>query len=123
MSHQVDCFAAALAVIVGNGQIKQRLTSAYQDHLLELENEQLPIPMRQMFADLTHLMKRVAPHNGEGPICASVRKMSPAETERCAQLMLQLYAAAIRHSDGGQKALPLVVEEPTPVPPFLVKSG
>ena len=123
MSHQVDSFAAALAVLVGNGQIKQRLTSAYQDHLLEIENDQLPIPMRQPFADLTHLMMKVAPLNGEGPICATVRKMSPAETEQCAQLMLDLYAAAIRHTDSGQTVLPLVVEEPSPVPPFLVKSG
>lgn len=123
MSHQVNCFAAAMAVIVGNNHIKQRLIQAYQDHLLSLENDQLPIPMRQPFADLTHLMNRVAPLKGEGPVCASVRKMSPLETERCAQLILELYGAAIRHGDSGQKVLPLVVDEKSPVPPFLVKSG
>ncbi|MCB1842595.1 MAG: hypothetical protein KDI09_06495 [Halioglobus sp.] len=123
MSHHVGSFAAAMAVIVGNGQIKQRLIQAYQDHLLDLENDRLPIPMRQPYADLMHLMNRVTPLKGENPVCASVRKMSPVETERCAQLILDLYGAALRHSDSGQKVLPLVVEEQSPVPPFLVKSG
>lgn len=123
MSHQIECFAAAMAVLAGNGHIKQRLVSAYQDNLLDIEDDQLPIPMRQPFADLKHLMYRVSPLNGEGPICASVRKMSLDETDRCAQLMVELYGSAIRYCGSGQKVLPLAVEEQAPVPPFLVKSG
>jgi hypothetical protein len=123
MSHQVESFSAALSVLVRHGHIKQRLVAAYEDHLKDIEEDRLPIPMRQPFADLKHLMSRVAPLNGEGPICASVRKMSVEEVDHCAQLMVDLYGAILRHADHGQAPLPLVMGEQPQVPPFLVKSG
>jgi hypothetical protein len=110
-------------VLARHGHIKQRLIQAYQDHLKEIEEDELPIPMKQPFADLKHLLHRVAPLNGEGHVCASVRKMSVDEADECAQLMVNLFAAVIRHSDDGQAPLPLVVHDQAPVPPFLVKSG
>jgi len=127
MSHPIESFSAAVSVLAGHGDIKQRLIAAYEKNLSDIEEEQLPIPMKQPFADLKHLMHRVAPLNGEGPICASVRKMSVPEADRCAQLMVDLLHAGLRHGDHGQAALPLVVadtdEQAPQVPPFLVKSG
>ena len=123
MSHQIASFSAAVSVMAGNGHIKQRLIKAYEENLGNVDEGELPIPVKQPFADLKILMHRVAPLNGEGPICASVRKMSLDEAAHCAQLMVDLYGAIMAHADDGQTPLPLVEQESPTVPPFLVKSG
>lgn len=123
MPYHVDNFFTAVSVLAGHGHIKQRLISAYEDNLEPIDENDLPIPVRQSFADLRHLMHRVTPSNGEGPICASVRKMSVDEANQCAQIMVDIYGDMIRHSDSGQTALPLQIDERPAVPPFLVKSN
>lgn len=123
MSYHIDNFFAAVSVLAGHGHIKQRLISAFQNNLASIEDDELPISVRQSFADLRHLMNRVAPLNGEGPICASVRKMSVDEANQCAQLMVDLYGDMIRHSDSGQSTLPLQLDDRPAVPPFLVKTS
>jgi hypothetical protein len=123
MPYHVDNFFTAVSVLAGHGHIKQRLISAYEDNLESIDENDLPIPVRQSFADLRHLMHRVTPSNGEGPICASVRKMSVYEANQCAQIMVDIYGDMIRHSDSGQTALPLQIDERPAVPPFLVKSN
>lgn len=123
MSHQIASFSAAVSVLAGNGHIKQRLIRAYEENLGHVDEAELPAPVKQPFADLKILMHRVAPLNGEGPICASVRKMSLDEAAHCAQLMVDLYGAVMAHADDGEAPLPLDDREPPTVPPFLVKSG
>lgn len=123
MSHHVTCFAAAVSVLAGHGHIKQRLVKAFEDNLEAVEEDRLPGPLKQPFAELKRRMHRVAPLNGEGPICASVRKMSIEEADHCAQLTVDLYGAVIRLQDDGQASLPLGGDEQAHVPPFLVKSG
>ena len=123
MPYHVDNFFTAVSVLAGHGHIKQRLIAAYQDNLEPIEENDLPIPVRQSFADLKHLMHRVTPTNGEGPICASVRKMSVHEADQCAQIMVDIYGDMIRHSDSGQTALPLQIDDRAALPPFLVKSN
>lgn len=123
MSQDIARFAAAVSALARHGHIKQRLADAFERNLADVDEAALPVPMRQPFADLKRLMNRVAPLNGEGPIWASVRKMSVDEADYCAQLMVDLYGESVRHADG-QGALPLADDEqPTSVPPFLVKSG
>jgi hypothetical protein len=123
MSYHVDNFFAAVSVLAGHGHIKQRLIAAFEDNLEAIDENELPIPVKQSFSDLKHLMHRVAPLNGEGPICASVRKMSVDEANQCAQIMVDIYGDMIRHSDSGQESLPLQIDDRPAVPPFLVKSS
>jgi hypothetical protein len=68
-------------------------------------------------------MNRVSPLNGEGPICASVRKMSVEEAAECAVSVVSLYGEIARLGDSGQAILPLDGKEQEVVPPFLVKSN
>ncbi len=112
MSYHEDKLFAAVSMLAAHGHIKQRLISAYEDNLEPIDEDDLPIPVKQSFADLKHLMHRVTPTNGEGPICASVRKMSVDEANQCAQLMVDLYRNMIRHSDSGQITLPPQIDEP-----------
>ena len=68
-------------------------------------------------------MYRVAPLNGEGPICASVRKMSIEEASECAVAVLALYREMVSSTDADAAAMALEGHEREPVPPFLVKSN
>ena len=68
-------------------------------------------------------MNRVTPLNGEGAICASVRKMSVNEAAGCAEAVVALYREVMHLGDSGQVLLPLDGKERGGVPPFLVKSN
>ncbi len=123
MSYHVDRFYAAVSVLAGHGHIKQRLIKAYEDNLGEISEDELPISVKQPFSDLRHQMHRVTPLNGEGPICASVRKMSVQEAADCAVSVVSLYGELLKLSDGDQSLPALDGQEAEVVPPFLVKSN
>ena len=122
MSYHVDRFYTAVSVLAGHGHIKQRLIKAYEENLGEIAADELPVSVKQAFSDLDHQMHRVTPLNGEGPICASVRKMSVAEAAECAISVVALYGEIARLGDGDQPKLPLDGRD-EPIPPFLVKSN
>jgi hypothetical protein len=122
MTDHLDSFHAALTVLAGHGHIKQRLIKAYEENLVEIHEDELPITMKQSFVDLRLEMHRVTPLNGEGPICASVRKMSLDEASECAGRIVTLYGEIIRLRDDLQTSLPLNDGEEVRVPPFLIKS-
>jgi len=122
MSNHVNRFYAAVSVLAGHGRIKQRLVKAYEENLAVIEDEDLPIAVKQSFADLRHMMSRVDPVvKREGRIRASVRKMSVGEADECAHKMIDLYRDMIRYSDNAQE--PTQIGDQPGVPPFLVKSG
>ncbi len=121
MSNHVDRFYAAVAVLASHHNIKKRLVSAYENHLEEIEDDELPIAVRERFADLRQIMHRVAPLNGEGTICASVRKMSRQDAGETAQLILDLYREVLLSSD--QSADLPMDQDQVEVPAYLVKSG
>lgn len=123
MAYHVDCLYDAVSVLAGHGHIKQRLISAYEDHVDRIRDDELPATARQAFADLRDLLHRVAPLNGEGPVCASVRKMSVAEASECAKSIVELYREVARCHDMARQPGPVDVEAPEQVPPFLVKSS
>ena len=123
MPYHVDNFFTAVSGLAGHGHIKQRLILAYEDNIESIEEDELPVPVRESFADLRRLMHRVTPTNGEGPICASVRKMSVDEANQCAQIMVDIYGDMIRLNDSGQTTLPLKIDDRPAIPPFLVKSN
>ena len=122
MSNHVDRFYAAVSVIVSHGNIKQRLVSAFEDHLAAIEDGQLPISIREKFAELRRLMTGVEPLNGEGHIRATVRKMSIKEADGCSRRMLQIYAEMLRFEEELADVEPIRIADKPRVPPFLVKN-
>ncbi len=122
MTDHMDRFQAAVKVLAGHGHIKQRLIDAFQSNLDDIQVDDLPVGMQQDFESLKYLMHRVAPLNGEGPVCASVRKMSVTEASECAVSVVSLYDEILRHGKAGPIGVPTVDEEPERIPPFLVKS-
>lgn len=123
MSYHVDRFFAAVSALASHGHIKQRLIRAYEENLADINDDELPIAVKQAFSDIKHQMHRVTPHSGEGAICASVRKMSAEEASECAVAIVALYRDVSRLDDNGQSVLPLDPNDPKVVPPFLVKSN
>ena len=121
MTYHVDRFYAAVSVLAGDGHIKQRLIKAYRDNLEDIAEDDLPRELKQSFRELRSRLHCVAPLNGEGPVCASVRKMSVKDASECAATVVRLYGDVIRQSENLQDPLPLQ-DDTDKVPPFLVKS-
>jgi hypothetical protein len=121
MTYHVDRFYAAVSVLAGDGHIKQRLIKAYQENLEEIVEDDLPRGLKKSFRELRSRLHCVAPLNGEGPVRASVRKMSVSEASECAVKVVDLYGRIIREAENLQDPLPLH-DDAEKVPPFLVKS-
>jgi hypothetical protein len=121
MNYHVDRFYAAVSVLAGDGHIKQRLIKAYRENLDDIVEDDLPRELQKPFGELRSRLHCVAPLNGEGPVCASVRKMSVSEASACAIAVVTLYGDIIRESENLQDPLPLN-DDLANVPPFLVKS-
>jgi len=122
MSYPVDSFHAAVSLLVGHGHIKQRLMKAYEEHLEAIAEDEVPQQRRSAFVNVQKAMHRVAPLNGEGSVCASVRKMSPVEAGDCAITILSVYREMLLDGDDGSSDLHLDHENFKAVPPFLIKS-
>ncbi len=122
MSNHLNLFYAAVSALVGHGNIKQRLIQAFEENLASIENDDLPVAVKQPFADLRKMMSGVDPLNGEGRIRATVRKMSVIEADECAQMMVDLYTDMVRFEDQAENSLPLGISDKQVVPPFLIKS-
>ncbi|MGI9237947.1 MAG: hypothetical protein ACR2QZ_11155 [Woeseiaceae bacterium] len=122
MTNHADRFYAAVAVLAGHGHIKQRLIKAYEEHLDDIDEDELPIAMKQAFVDLRQSMHRVTPLRGESAVCASVRKMSPQDASECATDVVALYSELSRQRNEGAVAMSRNEGEAPRVPPFLIKS-
>ena len=123
MSHLVQHFHRAVLRLTGPDPVKQRLTRAYVDHLSAIEEAELPRRAVERFAELRGRLHRVSPLNGEGPVRASVRKMSGPEAAGCAEIIVELYAAV--SSAERERGAPLSLVsggEAETVPGFLLKS-
>lgn len=87
---------AAMIELVKSASIKQRLATAFSDHLRDLDPADLPPESRADFAELLARLEAVRPQPGESAVQATVRKMSPAEADACAARVVELYASVVR---------------------------
>lgn len=122
MTDHVLRFQAALTVLASHGHIKQRLIRAYEENLDGIDEDELPIAIKQAFADFRQSMQRVTPLHGESAVCASVRKMSPEEASEHASQVVAFFAELSRRRNKGSAGLPIDDGETPRVPPFLVKT-
>ncbi len=91
-----DCLHLATLELVRSTPIKQRLVSAYQHYLAVLPDEQLPLDIREAFAQLVRSLNSVKPLRGEEAVAASVRKMSGPEADECAANIVRIYEQLCR---------------------------
>lgn len=124
MGYLTSKFRSAVLILSGRGPIKQRLMTAYTAHLSDLHDDEMAPEQRAEFAKLRLRLHQVRPMNGEGPIRASVRKMSPNDAAECAEIVVELYAQMLS-ADVSGRSLHLVDsgrDGVPPIPKFLTKS-
>ena len=121
MPSTVDRFYAAVAVLAGEGRMKQRLLKAFTENLNDVDQDDLPVAVREPFADLWRRLHQVPPQNGESRVCASIRKMSTRDASDCAAVLLDVYSELVKQPVAVGILAP--TEEPVEVPAFLVKSA
>ncbi len=118
----VDRFDAAVRILAGDGNVKDRLQRAFEENLDAITDDELPTPLKAEFSALRSRMTRVQPHGGEGAICASVRKMSAKEASTCAVSVVALYGEMLRGTVLETAMVAADDDIAEIVPAFLVKS-
>lgn len=96
MDKLLDLLQQATITLSQGGSIKDRLADAYATHLIQVDVEDLPEPLRDEFEYLCQAMRRERPLPRETAIRASVRKMSNEEAARHAALVVRIFAAVAR---------------------------
>ncbi|MEO1204299.1 MAG: hypothetical protein AAFX10_16465 [Pseudomonadota bacterium] len=117
----VDRFYAAVTVLAGEGRMKHRLLKAYTENLGDIDEDELPVAVREPFADLRSRMRAVAPLHTESRVYASVRKMSKRDAGECSSVVLDIYNELMQQP--AAVPVPTPVEDAAEVPAFLVKSA
>lgn len=96
MPSALELLNAAIVTLVGSGNIKQRLVTAYREGLAPLDASQLPRDVRDSFDSLMTGLTHVRPLAGEDAVSATVRKMSVDEADRWAATVVALLGAVHR---------------------------
>jgi hypothetical protein len=103
MCHVADKFYAAVRTLTADAPLKQRLISAYVDHLETLSEDDLPEALRTRFEALREAMHAVPPTEKETAVQVSVRKMSQTEAGRFARSILGMFAEQLRVKTTGER--------------------
>ena len=103
---------------MGEGPVKQRLSRAFADHLEDLQDGELPPPLRGEFEELHAALHRIAPVGNETRVRASVQKMSPQEAGGHAGTIVRLYVELL---GDGERAEPLKVVSNDKTPRYLTR--
>jgi hypothetical protein len=91
-----DNFLAAVRTLAGGGPIKKRLIAAYIENLGPMPKFDIPESIRPQFEALWRSMHSARPStSSEDPVIASVRKMSAAEANRCADSIVTMFSELV----------------------------
>jgi len=82
--------AAALS-LTGPGQLKDRLAEAYQRHLEDIAEGDVPGELGVEFAQMTQALHQARALPGDDVVKASVRKLSNEQARQYAELVIRLY--------------------------------
>ncbi len=112
MPYLDERFEAAVSALVGEGSVKDRLVTAYLEHLDDLESDELPQSLRKRFEDIDTALHAVTPIGKEPCVRAAIRKMSKLQAGSHARTIVSLYAELVCH---GERAEPLKVVNGKPL--------
>ena len=98
-----DRFFAAVRALTVDEPAKQRLITAYVDHLETLHPEDIPESIRPRFESLRKAMNSVPPSERETAVQVSVRKMAPADAARYTLSIIMMFAELVRVKNSGER--------------------
>lgn len=123
MSQIVERFRSAVESLLGDGPVKNRLCTAYTEHLEDLAQVELPIPGNGLLGELHQAMHSIDPAGRQHRVAASIRKMSPAEATRHAGTILRLYTELLAMELAARAPAEAPAETAVERPPRLLISG
>jgi len=89
-------FLAAVRICSGELAIKQRLASAWTEHLDDINADDLPQSQRQTFVELRDAMYERKPLPDESAPRASIRKMSVQQVASYTNIIVAIYVGLLR---------------------------
>ncbi|MBS0387478.1 MAG: hypothetical protein JSR15_03270 [Proteobacteria bacterium] len=92
-----DQLEAAVIALAAHGALKDRLSTAYCNHLEDIDLQDLPLEAQQDFAELAKAMHAARALPGDSIVRASVRKLSNEEAQRWAALIVRLYGLEMQN--------------------------
>jgi hypothetical protein len=116
MEQIVRHLEAAVLILTGVGALKERLYGAYIQHLealdLNANGSELPSDLLHDYADMCQAMHAAHALPGENVIRASVRKLSAADAERYAALIVRVFSTLSGVRGGARNVPPRRVVSP-----------
>jgi hypothetical protein len=110
MEQIVRHLEAAVVILTGVGALKDRLYGAYIQHLealdLNLSGGELPSELLRDYAAMCQAMHTAHTLPGENVIRASVRKLSAADAERYAALIVRVFSTLSGTRSGARNTPP-----------------
>lgn len=103
---------------MGEGSVKHRLSRAFAENLEDLQDGELPPPLRREFEELHAALHRIPPAGHETRVRASVQKMSAQEAGSHAGTIVRLYVELLGDSE---RAEPLKVVSGDKTPRYLTR--
>jgi hypothetical protein len=91
MSGTHEHFRGAVRVLIGPGAVKQRLITAYLEHLRGVGGDELPPEVCLDFAELQSALECAKPAGGLTAAEVAVRKMSDQDAAAHAERILAMY--------------------------------
>lgn len=105
MCHVTDRFFSAVRALTAEGMVKQRLVTAYVDHLEAIRADDVPDAIRTPFDSLRNAMTEVPPTEKETSVQVSVRKMSPTDASRYTRSIVMMFSELVRVHQSGERLL------------------
>ena len=109
MNTTCEQLEGAAVSLARSGSIKDRLADAYLNHLVQVNADALPDPLRAQFRACQEALTRERPLRGEDAVRATVRKMSSHEADEVASSVVRLYGALVREAARESVLLPNVI--------------
>ena len=97
MNTTLDLFEAATVSLTRPTSIKDRLTDAYRNYLIYVDQDDLPTDVCEEFRALTDTLTCVSPElRGDDALRATVRKMSTNDAAAAAAAVVRMFSAVAR---------------------------
>jgi len=98
-----DRLEAAVLLLAGDGTLKDRLASAFREHLDDIDELELPGEVQAEYAQMSRTMHLARALPGDNVVRASVRKLSNEEALRFSALIVHMHALRMKSLIAGTK--------------------